>query len=262
MEKKQEFQLSERLLTIASHVSAGETVADIGTDHGYIPIWLLSHGITQNVILTDVNEGPLRKAQGNFLKWLPDREPVLRQGSGLSVLLPGEADDIIIAGMGGILISRILEADPDIVNSTARFILQPRNHSFTLRNALRDMDHFIITDEQLAMESGKYCEIITLTRKEAATDEEIQRAAKAAELEDSLGLERRIYDEVPVMYALKKDRQYYHYLELKCRTEIRVIESILSHGHSDHAENRRHRAEYRMKAFRKIKKLQERMAEV
>ena len=66
MEKKQEFQLSERLLTIASHVSAGETVADIGTDHGYIPIWLLSHGITQNVILTDVNEGPLRKAQGNL----------------------------------------------------------------------------------------------------------------------------------------------------------------------------------------------------
>ena len=259
MVRVQNFQLSDRLQTIASHISEGESVADIGTDHGYIPIWLLSRGITDKVILTDINKGPLEKALGNFRKWMPAFTPELRQGSGLSVLKPGEADDIIIAGMGGILIGRILEAHPEVVNSADRLILQPRNHSFTLRNQLRRLQGFVITDEEIALESGKNCEIITLTRRKAASDSELRRAEQIQELEARLGLEERIYDEVPVMYALYSDRRYHDYLELKSRAEIRVIESILSHGRSDYADSRRHRAEERLRAFRKIKELQERL---
>ena len=259
MVRVQNLQLSDRLQTIAAHVAQGETVADIGTDHGYIPIWLLSRGITEKVILTDINQGPLEKARGNFLKWMPASVPDLRQGPGLSVLAPGEADDIIIAGMGGILIGRILEAHPEVVASADRLILQPRNHSFTLRSQLRHLQGFVITDEEIALESGKNCEIITLTRKGAASSAELYRAEQSRELEERLGLEERIYDEVPVMYALYSDRRYHDYLELKSRAEIRVIENILSHGRSDYADSRRQRAERRLQAFRKIKELQERL---
>ena len=259
MAGEREFRLSERLEMIASHIREGESAADIGTDHGYIPIRLLSGHVTDRVILTDINEGPLIKARNNFRRWLPGTEPELRQGPGLSVLAPGEADAVIIAGMGGILISRILEDDPGIVAGTRRFILQPRNHSFTLREYLRGMKDHVITDEEIALEAGRYCEIITLTRKDAVSEEEGELVRKAAELEKHLDLEQRIYDELPVMHALTG--RYRDYLEYKSRTEIRVIEKILSHGRSAHADSRRLRAEQRMMAFRKIKAAQERMAE-
>lgn len=257
MSGNREFHLSERLMAIASHISEGEVTADVGTDHGYIPIWLLSEKITDRVILTDINEGPLIRARNNFQRWLPGTEPELRQGPGLSVLVPGEADSVIIAGMGGILISRILDNDPEIAAGIRRLILQPRNHSFTLRQYLRGMQTHITVDEEIVLEAGRYCEIITLVRKDFASEEEKDLAGKAAQLEKELDLEERIYDEVPVMYALTG--RFRDYLEHKCRTEIRVIEKILSHGHSEHADSRRLRAEYRMKAFRKIKAAQERI---
>ena len=139
MSERNSFRLTERLQMIAAHVEQGECVADIGTDHGYIPIRLLSEGIAGRVILTDLREGPLLKARKNFRRWLPDLEPEFRQGAGLSVLKPGEADVLIIAGMGGILISRILAAHPEIVNTASRLVLQPRNHAFTLRAYLRGL---------------------------------------------------------------------------------------------------------------------------
>ncbi len=252
-------QLTERLQMIASHVAADETVADIGTDHGYIPIWLLSEGVTDRVILTDINEGPLRKARKNFQKWLPDIEPELRQGPGLSVLRPGEADVLMIAGMGGILISRILEADPEIVGTASRLVLQPRNHSFTLRKCLRGLEQFVITKEQIAVEVRHYCEIITLTRRDRMSEEQCRMAEQIAGLEERLGLEERIYDELPVAHALTG--KYPDYLEHKCRTERQVIERILTNGRSDYADSRRRRAEHRLAAFQKIRECQERMAE-
>lgn len=257
MERNQVFQLSDRLLAIASHVLQGETVADIGTDHGYIPIWLLYYGITDKVILTDLKEGPLIKAGNNFRKWLPDIKPDLRQGAGLSVLKPGEADTILIAGMGGILISRIMSDHPEIVDSASRLVLQPRNHAFTLRKYLRGMENFITTEEQIVPEAGRYCEIITITRKDLASDKERLRSSQVADLEKQLGLDESIYDEVPLLYALTG--RYRDYLEYKRRTEIQVIENILAHGRSEYADSRRKRAEYRMDAFGKLKDLQERI---
>ncbi len=259
MDRPKEIQLSERLQTIASHVATGETVADIGTDHGYIPISLLSKGITSRVILTDIHEGPLLKARGNFRKWLPEVEPDLRQGPGLSVLQPGEADVLIIAGMGGILISRILDEHPDIVHSASRLVLQPRNHAFTLREYLRKMNRFLVSEEQIVLEVRHYCEIITLTRRDLASDEEIRMAKQTVELETKMGLDQRIYNEVPVMHVLTGN--YRDYLDHKCRTEQQVIRRILEHGRTDYAESRRQRAESRMNAFRTIRDWHERMAD-
>ena len=99
-----ELKLSERLQMMADAVAEGAAAADIGTDHGYLPIWLACNKRCRRVILSDINHGPLRKAQENIQNYLPDFPFDLRQGSGISVLDPGDADTVIIAGMGGNLI--------------------------------------------------------------------------------------------------------------------------------------------------------------
>ena len=254
MRDMQEFQLSERLKMIASHVSSGETAADIGTDHGYIPIWLLLSGVTDRVILTDIHEGPLQKARNNFRKWLPDIVPDIRKGPGLSVLNPGEADVLMIAGMGGILISRILEEHPEIVGTSSRLVLQPRNHTFTLRRYLRGLRGFVVTDEQVAVEAGRYCEIITLIRRDLASRSILRMEETIAAVEAEMDLDHRIYDEVPVMYALTGE--YPDYLEYKCKVESQVISNILAHGRTEYADRRRQRAESRLAAFQRIREWQ------
>lgn len=244
-------QLTERLQVIADHVTGGNTVADIGSDHGYIPIWLVENSPVGHVIVSDINEGPLVRARRNFRRWLPDYEPDIRSGPGLSVLRPGEADSLIIAGMGGILISKILADDPDVVKGASALVLQPRNHSFTLRHFLRGMDDFAIIDEDIAMERGKHCEIITARRLDTLSAEERELMQEVRKAEEDLGLPEKVYEELPVMYALKG--RYREYLEHKCRAEISVIENILAHGRSDYADERRLRAEKRLAAFRKVK---------
>ena len=110
-------KLTNRLLKIASLVSENKRVADIGTDHGYIPVYLLNKGIIDFAILADVNKGPLENARSEVkINKLEDKVD-LRLGSGIEVLKKGEVDEVIIAGMGGILISELLEANKEVAHS-------------------------------------------------------------------------------------------------------------------------------------------------
>ena len=154
-------RLSERLDKIASFVSHGDKVADIGTDHGYIPIYLKQKGISSYIIAGDINKGPLEKMEENLDKHLPeDREGIyMRLGSGLDVIEPYEADTVVIAGMGGLLMADILSQDWHKTRSVKRFILQPRNAQDKLRKWLLE-NGFSITDEVLARESRFVWEIL------------------------------------------------------------------------------------------------------
>lgn len=154
-------RLSERLEKIAGFVGPGMRAADIGTDHGYIPIYLIQNGISPYVIASDINTGPLEKMEENLKKHMGDDRKgiIMRHGPGLEVLEPGEADAVVIAGMGGLLIEEILEKDPERTNSVKRFILQPRNAPDKLRKWLLEKG-FRITDEVLARESRFVWEII------------------------------------------------------------------------------------------------------
>ena len=157
-----ELKLSERLQMMADAVAEGAAAADIGTDHGYLPIWLACNKRCRRVILSDINRGPLRKAQENIQNYLPDFPFDLRQGSGISVLDPGDADTVIIAGMGGNLILNILLDNPEKTFSISRFILQPRNHPELLRRWAAQTPEFVISRELLAEEDGRLCEIIVV----------------------------------------------------------------------------------------------------
>ena len=145
---------------LADYVLPGETAADIGTDHGFVPIHLLAENICPFVIMTDINEGPLVKAEGNLdYVGIDERFYNLRHGNGLEVLKPYEAASVIIAGMGGENIIEILEADIPKTKSYRRLILHPRKRAWMLRRWLYE-NGFASEAEKLVDEAGKYCEII------------------------------------------------------------------------------------------------------
>ncbi len=147
-------KLSERLQLIADQIELGETMADIGTDHGFLPIYLKRSGICPKVTLTDVSQGSLDKAREDCAKFAPGEEFDFRCGSGLSVLTPGEVDAVVIAGMGGILMSDIIREDLDVAKTVGHFILQPRRHPSYLRYQLYDMGFDM--DRELLVRERKY----------------------------------------------------------------------------------------------------------
>ena len=151
--------LTPRLKVIAQAVLSGLPMADIGTDHGYLPVALVSSGKIPSAIAADVNVKPLEKARGCILKaGLVDRIEI-RLGSGLSVLEPGEAATIVMAGMGGYLIRDLLRESEAVAKAAECLILQPMNNGAVLRHFLED-NGYVITDERIASEGSKVYEII------------------------------------------------------------------------------------------------------
>ena len=152
-------KLSQRLQLIFDMIEEGETMADIGTDHGFLPMALWESGKCRQVILSDVNSGPLEKARENMEKAGIPMEMDMRMGDGLDTILPGEVTTVVIAGMGGVLMTEILGADMEKTRSFGKIILQPRNGQDKLRYWLA-AHGFRIEKERLVMEKGNICEIL------------------------------------------------------------------------------------------------------
>ncbi|MDD6174974.1 MAG: class I SAM-dependent methyltransferase [Firmicutes bacterium] len=131
------FQLNPRLKAAAEFVRRGKKFVDIGTDHAYLPIWLLKSGTCPQAIATDLREGPILRATHNAFRYRVQNRLVLRQCDGLAAVAPEEADDIAIAGMGGELIARIIEQAPWVREEQKRLILQPMTAAEELRRYLR-----------------------------------------------------------------------------------------------------------------------------
>lgn len=160
-------KLSPRLRKIADQINPGETMADIGTDHGFLPIYLWENKVCPKVIMADISSGSLAKAKENCDMYYPGRTFDLRLGSGLEVLAAGEVDAVVMAGMGGILMTEILEKDSKKSLSFRKLVLQPRKDVGKLRYWLFD-NGFSITNEALVREGKYICEIITAVPKEIA----------------------------------------------------------------------------------------------
>lgn len=146
-------KLSQRLLLAASFVRRGAVLADIGTDHAYIPAFLIKEGVISKAYASDINEGPLQNAERTLLK---------ENISGVSLILSDglknvdlhDVDDILIAGMGGELISRILLEDERCKDKSFNFILQPMTKADFLRKSLYK-NGFEITRQSLCAEGEK-----------------------------------------------------------------------------------------------------------
>ena len=166
-------RLSKRIYALANNVIDGHSIADIGTDHGYVPMLLMKEGRSPHVIMSDISEGSLAKARETFAAArLNDKvsESEFRIGDGLRTIGTGEVDEIIIAGLGGHTIRSILADDEQKSKSFRRIILQPRKHSGTLRYYLYTHG-WDIESEDLAEEGKFACEIITAVPCENALRE-------------------------------------------------------------------------------------------
>lgn len=156
-------QLDARLAAIAAFVPHGTAVADIGADHAYLAATLVMKGIARRAVVGDLSAGACAAARRTVGTQRLTREIDVRQGDGLSVLAPGEAESIVIAGMGGALIREILAGAPEVLADVQTLVLQPMNSAAKLRRWLYE-NGWDIVDETLARAGGHLYEIIRAER--------------------------------------------------------------------------------------------------
>ena len=160
-------ELSKRLMKIASYVNYCEAIADIGTDHGYIPIYLVKNNKCNSAIASDINKGPIEKASTNIrFEGLSEKIKCLL-GGGLKPLKVGKVNGVIIAGMGGNLIRDIILEDIEKVKLYDFLILQPAQNPEVLREFLYN-NNFEILNEDLILDDGKFYELFKVKYNENA----------------------------------------------------------------------------------------------
>ena len=147
--------INKRLLVCSELVRAGAVLADIGTDHAYLPIYLLERGIIERAVLSDINQGPLNKARENSEKAGFIHKVELRLCNGASELSECGATDYAICGMGGELIADIIEHAPHLKNKNINLILQPMSKPEALREYLFS-NGFDILKEKYVTDTGKH----------------------------------------------------------------------------------------------------------
>lgn len=149
-------KLDDRLMAVARLVGNSKLTADVGSDHGYLPIYLVKNGQSEKAVASDVNQGPLAAANRNIEKEGLGDKITTRLANGLSGIEDFDFDTVIMAGMGGELIYSIIDSAPGDYcrNKRPYLVLQPMSSVFELCQLLAN-DGFNIVDEQLAYHSGK-----------------------------------------------------------------------------------------------------------
>jgi len=153
MDKRSKWTLTPRLQLLADWVPQGTRLADIGTDHGYLPVWLTLHGRISSAIAGDLRAGPLAHARATADEWSVSERIDFRLCDGLSAISPSEVDTVVIAGMGGENIAAILRSAPWTQDGRHLLLLQPMSRAEELRAFLSESG-YAIRREQLVRDRG------------------------------------------------------------------------------------------------------------
>lgn len=223
-------KLTERLQCIASKVHKNSKIADIGTDHAYIPVYLTKNSISRGAIAADINKGPLERASKYICENGLENIIETRLGSGLTILRPGEVDTIIIAGMGGMLIRDILAHSKGVLDTAKTLVLQPMIAQDVLREWLYNSG-FKIVDEELAREENKIYTIIVAEHGSEDVDE--------------------IYYDIGKKLFEKKDPLLEKYLRKKIN-ELEKVVIKLEGQDTKNANARRVEYEEKLKKYKKL----------
>lgn len=218
-------ELSKRLKFIVNHIDKVISLSDIGTDHGYIPLYALRTGLCERAIASDINKEPLDKARLNALLEGMGDELEFRLGSGLEPLKEGEVQAVIIAGMGANLIKDILEKDIEKVDNLDYLILQPAQNPKFLREYLYTSGYEII-EEDLCKDSGKYYELFKVKRK----------ALESTILDD-------IYYEISPKLLMSKHPLMKEYLQSKLDIYNKILDDLSKDVDSEAAVNKKREIE-------------------
>lgn len=194
--------LSKRLQNVADMVTKGYIVADIGTDHGYVPIYLIKNGIVPKAYAMDINEGPLKIADKNIrLEGLQDKITTVLS-DGMNEMTSEMAESVVIAGMGGDLITDILNRGKNI-KGIKELVLSPHKRVDIVRKYLLD-NNWKITDENMVIDNNKYYTILRAVpeKEESEYDEteimygRLLLTTKNPVLKKYLEKENKMYEEV------------------------------------------------------------------
>lgn len=203
-------ELSKRLKTVAGAVTPGNRVADIGTDHGYVPIYLVKNNICPSALAMDVNPGPLARAKEHIAEEGLTERIEVRLSDGLKELDAKEADTIVIAGMGGDLTCRILSAAPDILKEGKELVLSPQSEWFKVRRLLFAF-HYRIEKEWFLREDGKYYLVL-----------------RSSPGEMSLGEDSELYFEYGTYLPEERNPVFLEYLEKESAKKKAILASLRS----------------------------------
>ena len=177
-----QIKLSDRLRMSADMVEPCSAVADVGCDHAHTCIWLLQNNVAGKCIGMDVRKGPLKKAEENLRLYGYSDRVELRLSYGIDELKPGEAEAVIIAGMGGEMIRDILERDKTAqkvlsAGKSPVLVLQPQSHYHSVRRWLYD-NGFSILKEDICREDDKFYQCIKAARSDSGMVKEKPSSAE------------------------------------------------------------------------------------
>ncbi|MCM1106678.1 MAG: class I SAM-dependent methyltransferase [Blautia sp.] len=235
-------RLSKRLEAVAALVTSRGVLADIGTDHGYVPIALAESGRIKRAIAMDVRQGPLSRARKNIAAaGLADCIET-RLSDGLTALSPGEASAIVIAGMGGELMRRILSAGEAVCGQADELILQPQSDIARVREYLRLRGYRI--DAEAMVWDGKYYPML--------------RAVHTPEADGVRGEEEEMAllgDLYGPLLLRDKNPLLFSFLEKEGEELARILESLDGQPESEKAKERRGQVRVRLSYNEKAKEL-------
>ncbi len=228
-------ELRGRLKLIAEKVPRCGTLSDIGTDHAYLTVYLAERDICERAVASDVNAGPLVFAKKNIERYELEDVVETRLSNGLERINDNELDVVVIAGMGGILISELLSKSLDKAKKSGLLVLQPMNSIDVLRQWLYS-NQFEITDEELTNEGEKIYNVICAKWtgvSEAYSVADLYIGSKLIEKKDPLLLKlvTRLYNKADKVLlgfqntAKVDEGEYNKYLELKKEFGV-ILESI------------------------------------
>lgn len=214
-------ELSVRLQAVADMVSKGRRVADIGCDHGYVSIYLYRQRQCERVIAMDVKKGPLERAKTNIERYGLSDYIDVRLSDGTAALNPGEADTLLMSGMGGRLTIRILEEGFARLGRFEELVLQPQSELFLVRAFLRRQGIQIV-DEQMVIDDGKFYTIIK-AQPQDGDDVEGQKGAYRQIVEDYFG---------PVLLK-KRPEAFLLYLQKEAQKTKELLQKVTKQERRD-----------------------------
>lgn len=201
-------QLSLRLSAIADMVTTGNRLVDVGCDHGYLPVYLIQQKKIPSAIAMDVRKGPLSRAKEHIRQYGLEEYIQTRLSDGLENLKAGEGDTLVIAGMGGPLMERILTDGQSVRDSFSEMILQPQSDIPHFRGFIQSQG-FQIVEEKMVEEEGKFYPMMRVVRTcpEGDGNENLVSEAAPYTLEEAFG-KFLLKEHNPVLYRylLREER--------------------------------------------------------
>ena len=201
-------QLSLRLSAIADMVTTGNRLVDVGCDHGYLPVYLIQQKKIPSAIAMDVRKGPLSRAKEHIRQYGLEEYIQTRLSDGLENLKAGEGDTLVIAGMGGPLMERILTDGQSVRDSFSELILQPQSDIPHFRRFIQSQG-FQIVEEKMVEEESKFYPMMRVVRTcpEGDGNENLVSEAAPYTLEEAFG-KFLLKEHNPVLYRylLREER--------------------------------------------------------